>query len=75
MITTSATIVSILICAFAGVNIDAVAGLGGSLVVMWSGVSIVKDTLEPLIGGGCGSELYQAITELVESYDGIVGDA
>ena len=73
VITTSATIVSILICAFAGVNIDAVAGLVVSLVVMWAGVSIVKDTLEPLIGEAVDPKLYQAITELVESYDGIVG--
>ena len=49
VITTSATVVSILICYVANVNIDAIAGLIVSLLVIWSGFSIAKDTLEPLI--------------------------
>lgn len=47
VITTSATVVSILICYVANVNIDAIAGLIVSLLVIWSGFSIAKDTLEP----------------------------
>ena len=50
VITTSATILSILVCTFTGFNIDAIAGLVVSLIVMWAGVGIAKDTLEPLIG-------------------------
>ena len=48
VITTSATIASILICHFLSVNIDAIAGLVVAVLVMWSGISIAKDTLEPL---------------------------
>ena len=73
VITTSATVLSILICEFVGVNIDAAAGIAVSLVVMWSGVSIARDTLEPLIGEPVDPQLYQDITECVESYDGILG--
>ncbi len=73
VITTSATVLSILICAFAGVNIDAFAGIAVSLVVMWSGVSIAKDTLAPLIGEPVDPQLYQDITACVESYDGVLG--
>lgn len=73
VITTSATILSILVCAFAGVNIDAYAGLAVSLVVIWSGISIAKDTLEPLIGEAVDPELSAQITEMVEKYDGIEG--
>ena len=40
---------------------------------MWSGVSIFRDTLEPLVGEAVDPELYQQITDLVESYDGILG--
>ncbi len=71
--TTSATIVSILICHFTSVNIDAVAGLVVSLIVMWAGISIAKDTLEPLIGQGVDPDLYRRIVKEVKAYDGIVG--
>ena len=73
VITTSATVVSILICYVANVNIDAIAGLIVSLLVIWSGFSIAKDTLEPLIGQRVPAELYQKISQMVESYDGIIG--
>lgn len=73
VITTSATIVSILICRFTSVNVDAYAGLLVSLIVMWAGISIAKDTLEPLIGQGADPDLYRRITKEVKAYDGIVG--
>lgn len=73
VITTSATVISIVICHFTYINVDAIAGLIVSGIVIWSGVSIAKDTLEPLIGQRVPSELYQKITDMVESYEGIVG--
>lgn len=73
VITTSATVISIVICHFISINVDAIAGLIVSGIVIWSGVSIAKDTLEPLIGQRVPSELYQKITDMVESYEGIVG--
>ena len=73
VITTSATVISIVICHFTSINVDAIAGLIVSGIAIWSGVSIAKDTLEPLIGQRVPSELYQKITDMVESYEGIVG--
>lgn len=73
VITTSATVISIVICHFTSINVDAIAGLIVSGIVIWSGVSIAKDTLEPLIGQRVPTELYQKITDMVASYDGIVG--
>ena len=73
VITTSATIASILICHFLSVNIDAIAGLVVAVLVMWSGISIAKDTLEPLIGQGADPDLYARIMKEVASYEGIVG--
>lgn len=73
VITTSATVISIVIYHFTSINVDAIAGLIVSGIVIWSGVSIAKDTLEPLIGQRVPSELYQKITDMVESYEGIVG--
>lgn len=73
VITTAATIFSIIFYAITDINIDGIVGAGVSLVVMWAGVEIARDTLEPLIGSGIDPELYNKIKEMVESYDGIIG--
>ncbi|MBE7721265.1 cation diffusion facilitator family transporter [Lacrimispora indolis] len=73
VITTSATILSILVYGILGLNIDGIIGLVVSCIVMWAGVKIAKDTLTPLIGEPIDPKLYDEITEFVESYDGIVG--
>lgn len=73
VVTTSATILSILICCITKVNIDAIAGLLVSLLVVWAGIGIAKDTLEPLIGQATDPELAKRIRERVESYEGING--
>lgn len=73
VVTTSVTILSILVYRFWGWNIDAVMGILVSLVVMWAGIGIARDTLEPLIGQAGDPELAARIRSEVESYDGIVG--
>lgn len=73
VITTSVTILSIVFFKLTGINIDGYVGLVVALVVMWAGVGIAKDTLEPLIGEAATPEDYEKITAFVESYEGIVG--
>ena len=73
VVTTLATIGSILFFYFTKINIDGYVGLAVSLLVMWAGVGIAKDTLEPLIGQSVDPKLYREISEFVESYDGILG--
>ena len=73
VITTSATIASIIFFKLTGINIDGFVGVGGSLVVMWAGFGIAKDTVEPLIGEAVPLEEYERITNFVESYEGVVG--
>ncbi|MBS6956424.1 MAG: cation transporter [Enterocloster asparagiformis] len=73
VVTTSATILSIAVFGIFGVNIDGIVGLVVSVVVMIAGVNIAKDTLAPLIGEAIDPELYQQITNFVESFDGILG--
>ena len=73
VITTSATIVSLIFFRVTGVNIDGCVGLGVGRIVIWAGIGIAKDTLEPLIGKPVDPEEYDKITKFVEKYDGIVG--
>lgn len=70
---TSATMIAILIGHFLRINIDGIAGAAVALVVMWAGVNIAKETLEPLIGEAVDPELCREITKMVESYEGILG--
>lgn len=73
VLTTLATIVSIIIFRIRGWNLDGVVGLAVSAVVMLAGFNIAKDTLEPLIGEAIDPKLYEEISNYVESFDGIVG--
>ncbi len=73
VITTSATIASILFFKMTGINADGIVGVGVSLVVMWAGFGIAKDTVEPLIGEAVPPEEYEKITRFVEGYDGVEG--
>lgn len=73
VVTTTATIASVLFFKITGINIDGFVGIGVSLVVMWAGIGIAKDTLEPLIGEAVAPEEYVRISRFVEKYEGIVG--
>ena len=73
VVVTSATIISILIVGLTGVKIDGYMGILVSLFVMFSGFSIAKNTLEPLLGQAVDREVYEKITKMVQSYEGING--
>ena len=73
VITTGATILSLIFFRLTGINIDGLVGVGVALVVMLAGVGIARDTLEPLIGEAIDPEVYKEIKSFVESYDGIEG--
>lgn len=73
VLTTTATIFSLVFFRFTGINVDGIIGIGVALVVMWAGVGIAKDTLEPLLGEAVDEEDYRKIKEFVEGYEGVVG--
>ncbi len=70
---TSATVISILVGYITNLRIDGYMGLLVSLLVLYAGFAIAKDTLEPLIGEAVSPETYTVLTKKVESYEGIVG--
>ncbi len=73
VITTGATILSLISYLVTGINIDGIIGVGVALAVMWTGVEIAKDTLEPLLGEAIDPDLYIRIKQFVEKYEGIEG--
>jgi len=73
VIVTSATILSLLLVHFFGLPADGWMGLGVSLFVMYSGFNIAKTALMPLLGEAADREVFDLITQKVESYPGIIG--
>ena len=73
MVATTVTIISAFVYHFFEINIDGFVGIGVSLVVMWAGIGIARDTLEPLLGEAVPKEIYEKITTFVESYEGVCG--
>ena len=59
VVTTGATIFSLVFFGATGINIDGFVGAGVALVVMWAGIGIARDTLEPLIGEAIDPEEYE----------------
>lgn len=73
VVVTIATILSAIIAGLTGMKIDGYMGVLVSVFVMFSGFKIAKDTLEPLLGQAVDRDIYVKVTEMVQSYEGIVG--
>ena len=73
VLSTSAILLSIIISPWIGYNTDGVMGVIVALVIMWSGVMLMKDTIQPLLGEGADAELAEQVKDLVMAYDGIEG--
>lgn len=73
VVVTTGTIISAVIAGLTGLKIDGYMGVLVSIFVMFSGVKIAKDTLEPLIGQAVDRGIFNKLTEMVLSYEGIVG--
>ncbi len=56
-----------------GVAIDGYVGAAVALFVIWSGFSIVREAVSPLLGQAPDPEMVRGIQELVLSHEGIVG--
>ncbi len=73
VICTSVVLLSSVVTLFTDWAIDGWVGAAVALFVVWSGFSIVRETISPLLGEAPDPELVKAIRELVESEEGIVG--
>jgi cation diffusion facilitator family transporter len=70
---TSVVAVSIFADQFLEFPIDGVIGVLVSLFIIYAGVNLVKETVNPLIGEAASSEVLESIYSLVLSYDHILG--
>lgn len=72
-ITTSAVVAATIIGHFVSWPIDALAGLALSLLILWSGYGVAKDTIDLLLGGKPDPELVKRIAAMVMEGEGVTG--
>lgn len=70
---TAVVLVSSVISWQTGIAVDGYVGVLVALFVIWSGFSIVKNTVSPLLGQAPDPETVKAIRETVLAHDGVVG--
>lgn len=55
------------------ISVDGLMGIGVSVFILLSGIKLIKETINPLIGIGPDSEFVKAICNDIEAYDGVLG--
>lgn len=73
VISTTAVLAAAIVAHFTGLNLDGWMGLGVALFILFSGVGLVKDTLDPLLGAAPSPELVQHVADKINSYKGVLG--
>ena len=73
VITTSVVALSFLASKFTKIPIDGYIGLIVSLIILYSSFSLIKETLNPLIGEAPDEKLVAGISEGVMAFDHIIG--
>lgn len=70
---TAVTLIAIIASRFTSAPIDGYIGILVSLLVMWAGVGIIRDTLTPLLGTAPDADIVNKIHDEILSYDKILG--
>lgn len=73
VIATSAVLISILAGHFLDLQIDGYMGLLVALFIIWSGISLVRETMSPLLGEAPDPELIEQISRMALEPDGVLG--
>ncbi|MEG1446404.1 MAG: cation diffusion facilitator family transporter [Ruthenibacterium sp.] len=73
VIATTAVLAAAVISMLSGWNLDGWMGLAVALFILYSGVGIIKDTLNPLLGAAPDQKLVQSIAKKILSYPGVLG--
>ncbi len=72
VISTSAVLAALVISHFCSVELDGIMGAAVAVFILYSGIGLVRDALDPLLGKAPSAELVESIREKILSYDGIL---
>ncbi len=73
VICTGVVLVSSVLGLWLPVSIDGYVGMAVAMFVIWSGFTVIKDTVSPLLGQAPDPELVQGIQQTVLAYEGVTG--
>ncbi len=73
VITTAAVLAASIISHFTGFNLDGYMGVIVSVFIFISGINLVKETLDPLLGQPPTKEMLVAIENKILSYENVLG--
>ncbi|MDD4080035.1 MAG: cation diffusion facilitator family transporter [Eubacteriales bacterium] len=73
VMTTTVIVIGLMLSHFYGILIDAYLGLGVSLLIIWGGYKILRDTVSRLIGGEPDKALGAQAIAILRSYPEIMG--
>jgi cation diffusion facilitator family transporter len=72
-VTTSSVLLGTLISKYLGIDLDGYFGLAVSVFVLYIGFSLIRETLNPLLGEAPDPILVEEIKEKILSYDKVLG--
>ncbi len=72
-ISTAAVLFATLLDHFTGINLDGFIGVGVAILILVSGVSLVKETVGPLLGQAPSKEIFEMIESGILKYDNVLG--
>ncbi len=73
IIATSAVLLSFLADRLLHVQLDGVVGMGVAIFILWSGVSLAKDTVSPLLGTQADAQTVEKLTRLILAHRRVLG--
>lgn len=73
VIATSSVLISMVIFYFTSINLDGFIGLIVACFIIYSGINIIKDTINPLLGEAPTTELVDKIHSKILTYEGVLG--
>lgn len=73
VIATTAVLIAMVVSYFFAVQLDGIMGILVSLFILYSGIGIIKDTLDPLLGKAPDREFVEKIRSKILTYPGVLG--
>ncbi len=70
---TLAVLAALIVSHFAGINLDGIMGAVVAVVILISGIGLVKEAMDPLLGKAPSEDVVESIRAKILSYDGVLG--
>lgn len=72
-IATTAVLIAAVLTYYTKLNLDGYMGFGIAFFIVYSGVGLIKDTLNPLLGEAPSPEFITYLVDKITSYEGVLG--